>query len=158
MGTLGIAGRPHGGDAGVTEAVASSAKLGSLPLAEIIRRGWRRMMETRALVVMGFVGIGLGLICLAVMAARGGVPIPPEGDLARRFFRRDRRDADSPILLAIRYGTAAAIAAFTAGIWTSVIGGRTTGHWKHSPAARARISRASGGSAHRASATLVRLR
>ena len=58
-------------DAGVTEAVASGAKLGSLPLAEIIRRGWRRMMETPALVVMGFVGIGLGLICLAVMAARG---------------------------------------------------------------------------------------
>jgi len=81
MGAVGIARRPHGGDTGVTEAVASGGKLGSLPLTEIIRRGWRRMMETPALVVMGFVGIGLGLICLAVMFARGGVPIPPEGDL-----------------------------------------------------------------------------
>ena len=201
----------------MTEAVASGAQLGSLPLAGIIRRGWQRMLETRALVVMGFVGIGLGLICLAVMVARGGVPIPPEGDLlkpatfdiavgiyiltttlllpsagfsergrkrwvrwnvglfayayiietgqvfrgldprfskhgtpldqiaggvffltalgvmvlfiimALRFFRRDRPDADSPIVLAIRYGTAAAMGAFVAGIWMSVIGGRTTG-------------------------------
>lgn len=201
----------------MTEAVASGAKLGSLPLAEIIRRGWRRMMETRALVVMGFVGIGLGLLCLAVMAVRGGAPIPPEGDLSKpatfniavgiyilttalllpsagfsergrtrwvrwnvglfayayiietgqvfrgldprfskhgtpldqiaggvffltalgvmvlfiimalRFFRRDRPDADSPIVLAIKYGTAAAMGAFIAGIWMSMIGGRTTG-------------------------------
>jgi hypothetical protein len=201
----------------VTEAVASGAKLGSLPLAEIMRRGWRRMMETRVLVVMGFVGIGLGLICLTVMAARGGVPIPPEGDLSKpasfniavgiyiltitllvpsagfsergkkrwvrwnvglftyayiietvqvfrgldprfsrhgtpldqlaggvffltalgvmvlfiimaaKFFRRGRPDADSPVILAIRYGTAAAMGAFIAGIWMSVIQGRTTG-------------------------------
>jgi hypothetical protein len=201
----------------VTEAVASGAKLGSLPLAEIIRSGWRRLMETRALTVMGFVGIALGLICLAVMAARGGVPIPPEGDLSKpatfniavgiyiltitlllpsagfsergrkrwvwwnvglfayayiietgqvfrgldprfskhgtpwdqiaggvffltalgvmvlfiimavKFFRRGRPDADSPIILAIRYGSAAALGAFTAGIWMSVIQGRTTG-------------------------------
>jgi hypothetical protein len=201
----------------VTEAVASGAKLGSLPLAEIVRRGWRRMMEAPALVVMGFVGIGLGLICLAVMAARGGTPIPPEGNLSKpatfniavgiyilttalllpsagfsergrkrwvrwnvglfayayiietvqvfrgldprfsrhgtpldqlaggvffltalgvmvlflimaaKFFRRGRPDADSPVILAIRYGTAAAIGAFIAGIWMSVIQGRTTG-------------------------------
>lgn len=201
----------------MTEAVASGGKLGSLPLTEIIRRGWRRMMETPALVVMGFVGIGLGLICLAVMFARGGVPIPPEGDLhkpatfniavgiyilttalllpsagfsergrkrwvrwnvglfayayiietvqvfrgldprfsrhgtpldqiaggvffltalgvmvlfiimAVKFFRRGRPDADSPVILAIRYGTAAAMGAFIAGIWMSVIQGRTTG-------------------------------
>jgi len=217
MGAVGIARRPHGGDTGVTEAVASGGKLGSLPLTEIIRRGWRRMMETPALVVMGFVGIGLGLICLAVMFARGGVPIPPEGDLhkpatfniavgiyilttalllpsagfsergrkrwvrwnvglfayayiietvqvfrgldprfsrhgtpldqiaggvffltalgvmvlfiimAVKFFRRGRPDADSPVILAIRYGTAAAMGAFIAGIWMSVIQGRTTG-------------------------------
>jgi hypothetical protein len=217
VGALGVAGRASSGDIGVTEAVASGARLGSLPLAEIIRRGWRRMMETRALVVMGFVGIGLGLICLAVMVARGGVPIPPEGDLSKpasfniavgiyiltitllvpsagfsergrkrwvrwnvglftyayiietvqvfrgldprfsrhgtpldqiaggvffltalgvmvlfmimavKFFRRGRPDADSPILLAIRYGSVAAIGAFTAGIWMSVVQGRTTG-------------------------------
>lgn len=201
----------------MSEAVASAAKLGSLPLAEIIRRGWRRLMETRALTAMGFVGIVLGLLCLAVMVVRQGVPIPPEGDLnkpasfniavgiyiltiallvpsagfsergkkrwvrwnvglfayaytietvqvfrgldprfskhgtpwdqiaggvfflaalgtlvlfiimAVRFFRGGRPDADSPILLAIRYGSAAAIGAFIAGIWMSVIGGRTTG-------------------------------
>jgi hypothetical protein len=201
----------------VTEAVVSEAKLGSLPLAEIIRRGWGRLMETRALTAMGFVGIVLGLFCLAVMAVRQGVPIPPEGDLSKpatfniavgiyiltitllvpsagfsekgkkrwvrwnvglfsyayiietvqtfrgldprfsrhgtpwdqiaggvfflvalgtlvlfiimvlRFFRRGRVDADSPVLLAIRYGCVAALGAFTAGIWMSLIGGRTTG-------------------------------
>jgi len=81
MGTFGITRRAKNGDAGLTAAVASGAKLGSLPLAEIIRRGRRRLMETRALTAMGVVGIILGLICLAVMAARQGVPIPPEGDL-----------------------------------------------------------------------------
>jgi hypothetical protein len=201
----------------VTAAGASPAKLGSLPLAGIIRRGWGRLLETRALTVTGFVGIALGLICLAVMVARGGAPIPPEGDLSKpatfniavgiyiltialllpsagfsergrkrwvgwnvglfayayiietgqvfrgldprfskhgtpwdqiaggvffltalgvmvlfiimalKFFRRGRADADSPMILAIRYGTAAAIGAFTAGIWMSLIGGRTTG-------------------------------
>ena len=217
MGTLGIAGRANSGDTGVTEAVASGAQLGSLPLAEIIRRGWRRTMETPALTAGGFVGIVLGLLCLAVMVAKGGVPIPPEGDLSKpatfniavgiylltivllvpsagfsergkkrwvrwnvalfgyayiietvqvfrgldprfskhgtpldqlaggvfflaalgtlvlfiimavKFFRRGRPDADSPIILAIRYGSVAALGAFTAGIWMSVIGGRTTG-------------------------------
>ena len=217
MGTLGITRWAKRRGTGVTEAVASGAKLGSLPLAEIIRVGWRRLMDTRALTVTGFVGIALGLICLAVMAARGGVPIPPEGDLSKpatfniavgiyiltitlllpsagfsergrkrwvwwnvglfayayiietgqvfrgldprfsrhgtpldqiaggvffltalgvmvlfiimavKFFRRGRPDADSPIILAIRYGSAAALGAFTAGIWMSVIQGRTTG-------------------------------
>jgi len=217
MGTLGITWWAKRRGTGVTEAVASGAKLGSLPLAEIIRVGWRRLMDTRALTVTGFVGIALGLICLAVMAARGGVPIPPEGDLSKpatfniavgiyiltitlllpsagfsergrkrwvwwnvglfayayiietgqvfrgldprfsrhgtpldqiaggvffltalgvmvlfiimavKFFRRGRPDADSPIILAIRYGSAAALGAFTAGIWMSVIQGRTTG-------------------------------
>ena len=78
MGALGIAKRTKSRGIGVTEAVASGAKLGSLPLAEIVRRGWRRMMETPALVVMGFVGIGLGLICLAVMAARAALPSRPK--------------------------------------------------------------------------------
>jgi uncharacterized membrane protein YidH (DUF202 family) len=174
-------------------------------------------MEARALTAMGFAGIILGLICLAVLAVRHGVPIPPEGNLhkpasfdiavgiylltvtlllpsagfsergrkrwirwnvglfaygflietiqtfrgldprfsrhatawdqilggvfflvalgtlvlfiimAVRFFRRDRPDADSPILLAIRYGCVAALGAFAAGIWMSVIAGRHTG-------------------------------
>jgi hypothetical protein len=47
--------------------------------------------------------------------------------MAVKFFRRGRPDADSPIILAIRYGSAAALGAFTAGIWMSLIGGRTTG-------------------------------
>ena len=217
MGTFGITRRAKNGDAGLTEPVASGAKLGSLPLAEIVRGGWRRLKETPALTAMGFVGIILGLVCLAVLAVRQGVPIPPEGDLhkpasfniavgiylltitllvpsagfsergkkrwvrwnvalfayaytietvqvfrgldprfskhgtpwdqiaggvfflaalgtlvmfiimAVRFFRRGRPDADSPIILAIRYGSAAALGAFIAGIWMSVIGGRTTG-------------------------------
>ena len=190
---------------------ASKGELGSLPLAEIVRGGWRRLKENPALTTMGFAGIILGLICLIVMVARHGVPIPPEGDLhkpasfdiavgiylltitlllpsagfserggkrwvrwnvalftygytietgqtfrgldprfskhatpwdqiaggvfflvalgtlvlfvimAVRFFRRGRPDADSPVLLAIRYGCAAALSAFTAGIWMSVV-------------------------------------
>lgn len=174
-------------------------------------------MQTPALTAMGFAGIILGLGCLAVLAVRHGVPIPPEGDLhkpasfdiavgiylltatlllpsagfsergkkrwvrwnvalfaygytvetvqifrgldprfskhgtpldqiaggvfflvalgtlvlfiimAVRFFRRGRSDADSPILLAIRYGCVAALGAFAAGIWMSVIAGRRTG-------------------------------
>jgi hypothetical protein len=201
----------------VTGSAARPGTAGSLPLAEIIRSGWRRLMETPALTAMGFVGIFLGLICMAVMAARHGAPIPPEGDLhkpasfdiavgiylltvtllvpsagfsekgkrrwvrwnvglfvygytietlqtfrgldprfskygapfdqiaggifflvavgtlvlfvimAVKFFRRGRPDADSPVLLAIRYGCAAALGAFTAGIWMSVIAGRHTG-------------------------------
>jgi hypothetical protein len=47
--------------------------------------------------------------------------------MAAKFFRRGRPDADSPIILAIRYGSAAALGAFSAGIWMSVIQGRTTG-------------------------------
>jgi hypothetical protein len=217
MGALGIARWAEKRGAGVTEAVASGAKLGSLPLAEIMRRGLRRLMGTRALTVMGFVGIFLGLICLAVMVARGGVPIPPEGDLSKpatfnigvgiyiltiallvpsagfsergkkrwvrwnvglftyayiietvqtfrgldprfsrhgtpwdqiaggvffivalgtlvlfvimavKFFRRDRPDGDSPLLLAIRYGCTASLSAFAAGVWMSAVQGRTTG-------------------------------
>jgi hypothetical protein len=188
-----------------------------MPLAEILRRGWARLMENRALTVMGVIGILLGMFCLVVMAARGGAPIPPEGDLhkpatfdiavgiylltlalllpsagfsergkkrwiawnvglfayafgieniqifrgldprfsraagpvdqilggvfflaalgtlvmfiimAVRFFRRDRADRDSLVLLAIRYGSVAALGAFAAGIWMSAIQGRLTG-------------------------------
>jgi len=166
---------------------------------------------------MGCVGIVLGLICVAVLVARGGAPIPPEGDLtkaasfdtaigiyaitlalllpsagfsdkgrrrwmwwqiatmvysypietiqifrgvdprfskvatpieqilglvfflvalnvmvlflimAARFFRRDRADAGSPVLLAIRYACIGAIGGFVAGIWMSVINSRHTG-------------------------------
>ena len=47
--------------------------------------------------------------------------------MAVRFFRSGRPDASSPLLLAIRYGCVAAIGAFAAGIWMSVIGGRHTG-------------------------------
>lgn len=52
-------------------------------LAEILRRTRARLNENRPLVIMGCVGIGLGLICLAVLIARGGQPIPPEGDLTK---------------------------------------------------------------------------
>ena len=174
-------------------------------------------MENRALTLMGAIGIFLGMFCLAVMAARHGAPIPPEGDLQKpatfdiavgiylltlalllpsagfsdggrkrwvawnvglfayafgieniqifrgldprfsraagpidqilggvfflaalgtlvmfvimtaKFFRRDRADRDSPVLLAIRYGSVAALGAFGAGIWMSLIQGRLTG-------------------------------
>jgi hypothetical protein len=47
--------------------------------------------------------------------------------MALRFFRRGRPDADSPIILAISYGSVAALGAFAAGIWMSVIAGRQTG-------------------------------
>ena len=174
-------------------------------------------MENRALTLMGVIGILLGMLCLIAMAARGGVPIPPEGDLLKpatfdiavgiylitlalllpsagfsdggrkrwvawnvglfayafgieniqifrgldprfsraagpidqilggvfflaalgtlvmfvimttKFFRRDRADRDSLVLLAIRYGSVAALGAFGAGIWMSLIQGRLTG-------------------------------
>src|SRR5438105_4565924 len=58
-------------------------KADPLPLAEILRRAKGRMMENWPLTVGGLVGITLGLICLAVLAARHGVPIPPEGDLTK---------------------------------------------------------------------------
>ncbi|HEV7387620.1 MAG TPA: hypothetical protein VGN73_03305 [Gemmatimonadaceae bacterium] len=54
-----------------------------LPLPEILRRARQRLMENRALVVMGTIGIVLGVICVAVFVARGGAPIPPEGDLTK---------------------------------------------------------------------------
>ena len=188
-----------------------------LPLAEIARRGRSRLMENRALVLLGVAGIALGVFCLVVSAARGGIPIGREGDLmkpttfdiavgifiltealllpsanftergrsrwvgwmiglvaygytietvqifrgldprfskigtpvdrilglvffltalsimvlfilmAARFFRRDRDDADSAVLLAIKYGCATALGAFAAGIWMSVNAGRQTG-------------------------------
>ena len=174
-------------------------------------------MENRALTMMGVVGISLGTFCLAVMALRGGAPIPPEGDLQKpatfdiavgiylltlalllpsagfsergrkrwvawnvglfayafgienvqifrgldprfsrvagpldqilglvffiaalgtlvmfvimavKFFRRGRADRDSLVLLAIKYGIVAALGAFGAGIWMSLIRGRVTG-------------------------------
>jgi hypothetical protein len=186
-------------------------------LAEILGRARKIVAENRPLALMGGLGIVLGLICLGVLAARGGAPIPPEGDLTKsasfdiavgiylvtvtlllpaarfsdrgrrrwiwwnvgliayaytietvqifrgidprfskvgtpadqiaglvffiealtlmvlfiimavRFFRRDRPDANSPVLLAIRYACLTALGAFTAGIWMSVIGGRVTG-------------------------------
>ena len=174
-------------------------------------------MENRALTLMGAVGIVIGIFCTAVMGARHGAPIPPEGDLHKaaafdiavgvylvtlalllpsagfsergrkrwvgwnvglftyafaieniqifrgldprfsrvagpldqilggvffltalgtlvmfvimtaKFFRRDRADRDSLVLLAIKYGSVAAFGAFGAGIWMSVIQGRVTG-------------------------------
>jgi hypothetical protein len=47
--------------------------------------------------------------------------------MARRFFFRGRPDADSPVLLAIRYGCIATVAAFAAGLWMSAILGSRTG-------------------------------
>jgi hypothetical protein len=192
-------------------------KRNPVPVGEILRRTKSRLTENRPLALMGLLGIVLGLICLAVLAARGGAPIPPEGDLTKsasfdiavgiylltvtllvseagfsdrgrrrwlwwniglvtyaysietiqifrgidprfskvgtpidqiaglvffiqaltlmvlfiimavRFFRRDRTDSNSPLVLAIRYGCVTAIGAFAAGIWMSVIGGRISG-------------------------------
>jgi hypothetical protein len=173
-------------------------------------------METPVITWAGFVGIALGLLCLAIAAVRGPL-IPPEGDLykaitfdiavgiylitlaflvpsagftakgrrrwigwmigiftysyaletiqtlrgldprftrvgsipdqiagglfalvaigmivmfvilVKGFFRRDRADAQSPLLLAIKYGCAAIVAGFASGIWMSAIQGRSTG-------------------------------
>jgi uncharacterized membrane protein YidH (DUF202 family) len=47
--------------------------------------------------------------------------------MAVKFFRRGRPDRDSPLLLSIKYGSAAALGAFAAGIWMSLIRGRVTG-------------------------------
>lgn len=47
--------------------------------------------------------------------------------LAKGFFRRDRRDAQSAELLAIKYGIVATMAAFAAGLWMSALAGRHTG-------------------------------
>jgi hypothetical protein len=186
-------------------------------LAEILGRARKTVTENRPLALMGLLGIVLGVICLGVLVARGGAPIPPEGDLTKsasfdigvgiylltatlllpaarfsdrgrrrwmwwnvglvayaytietlqifrgidprfskvatpadqiaglvffiqaltlmvlfiimalRLFKRDRPDANSPVLLAIRYGCLTALGAFAAGIWMSVIGGRVTG-------------------------------
>ena len=62
---------------------ASSFTSPPLSFAEILRRTRSRLNESRPLVVMGCVGIVVGLICVAVMMARGGRPIPPEGDLTK---------------------------------------------------------------------------
>ena len=47
--------------------------------------------------------------------------------LVKGFFRRDRADARSPLVLAIKYGCLAMVAAFASGIWMSAIAGRKTG-------------------------------
>jgi hypothetical protein len=184
---------------------------------EIARAGWSRLMENPVITWGGFTGIVLGLIVGAIWLARGGEPIPPEGELgkaitfnigvgiylltialivptagfsekqrrrwtvwaaaifaysysletiqtlrgidprftrvggpidritgnifalvaigmivtfvvlARRFFFRGRPDADSPVLLAIRYGCVVTVAAFAAGLWMSAITGSRTG-------------------------------
>ena len=196
---------------------SSVFQIDPVPLSEIFRRANNRLVENRPLALAGVVGITVGLICFAVLAARHGVPIPPEGDLTKsgsfdvavgiylltltlllpsagfsdwgrrlwvrmnvglfaygisvetvqilrgidprfskvgtptdriiglvffgtaltimtlfiiiavKFFRRARPDADSPVLLAIRYGSITAIGAFVAGIWMSLNQGRHTG-------------------------------
>lgn len=185
-------------------------------LGAIVSAGWRRLMETRPVTWLGFLGIGLGLFCLAIAAIQGPL-IPPEGELhkaitfdiavgiylltlaflvpeaglsdkgrrrwlgwtigvymfsfsmetvqtlrgldprfsrvasvpdqilgavfgltaigmivlfvilAKGFFKRGRSDAQSPVLLAIRYGCAATVGAFAAGLWMSALQGRHTG-------------------------------
>ena len=175
------------------------------------------MMENPIITWAGFAGIFLGVVVFAIWVARGGAPIPPEGELgkaitfdiavgiylltlallipearfsdsrrkrwtmwmvvvftysysleniqtlrgldprftraggvvdqilgglfglvaigmivtfvvvARRFFLKGRPDADSPVLLAIKYGCVATMAAFAAGLWMSAIAGRHTG-------------------------------
>lgn len=47
--------------------------------------------------------------------------------LVKGYFRRGRSDAQSPLLLAIKYGCAATIGAFAAGLWMSAIAGSRTG-------------------------------
>jgi hypothetical protein len=47
--------------------------------------------------------------------------------LVKGFFRRDRSDARSPLLLAIKYGCASTMFGFATGLWMSAIGGRLTG-------------------------------
>src|SRR5438105_12221357 len=54
-----------------------------VPFREIARMGLARLLENRPLVALGALGIVAGLFCVAVFAARGGVPIPPEGDLTK---------------------------------------------------------------------------
>jgi len=199
----------------------TAATIGNPPappsLAGIVRATWKRMMENPVITWGGFAGIILGLMVLAVWVARGGEPIPPEGELgkaitfnigvgvylltislivptagfseksrrrwtawaaaifaysysletiqtlrgidprftrvggpidqitggifalvaigmivtfvvmARRFFFRGRPDADSAVLLAIRYGCIATVAGFAAGLWMSAITGSRTG-------------------------------
>ena len=199
----------------------TAATIGNPPappsLARIVRATWKRMMENPVITWGGFAGIILGLMVLAVWVARGGEPIPPEGELgkaitfnigvgvylltislivptagfseksrrrwtawaaaifaysysletiqtlrgidprftrvggpvdqitggifalvaigmivtfvvmARRFFFRGRPDADSAVLLAIRYGCIATVAGFAAGLWMSAITGSRTG-------------------------------
>ena len=58
-------------------------KRNPVPAGEILRRTKTRLSENRPLALMGLFGIVLGLICLVVLAARGGAPIPPEGDLTK---------------------------------------------------------------------------
>jgi hypothetical protein len=200
----------------MTAYAGTSATRTAVPLAEILRAGRNRLRETPALLWLGVTGIALGIFCLAVAAARQGVPIGIEGDLTKpgsfnvavgiyvltlamvfpsaRFSERGRKrwlrwsvalgtysfaietiqtfrgldprftrvgspadqiaggifglvsiglvvlfvvmalkffgqrpDARSAIILAIRYGCAAALAAFAAGIWMSAIQGRHTG-------------------------------
>jgi len=62
---------------------ASTFQSDPVPLKEIIRRTRARLAGSRPLVMMGWLGIVLGLICLAVLVARGGAQIPPEGDLTK---------------------------------------------------------------------------
>jgi hypothetical protein len=197
--------------------VPSESQSQPMSLAAILRLGWSRLVENRALTALGAVGIFLGLFCLSVMALRHGAPIPPEGDLqkpasfdiavgiylltlglllpsagfsergrrrwvrwsivafgyayiienvqtfrgldprfsrvggpvdqilgliflfaalntlvlfvimALRFFRRNRPDRDSPLILAIKYGAVSSLGAFAAGIWMSAAQGRHTG-------------------------------
>lgn len=61
-----------------------------------------------------FLLAALGLIVLFVI-------------LAVRYFRRGRADSDSPVLLAIRYGTLAVFAGFASGLWMSINQGRVVG-------------------------------
>jgi hypothetical protein len=58
--------------------------------------------------------VAIGMIVMFVILVKG-------------FFRRDRADAHSPLLLAIKYGCLAMVAAFGSGLWMSAIAGRHTG-------------------------------
>ncbi|HUR00315.1 MAG TPA: hypothetical protein VM166_12745 [Gemmatimonadaceae bacterium] len=55
----------------------------ALSLREIIRLAGEQLRKSNALIWLAAVGIIAGLVCLAVDAWRGGVPIGAEGDLSK---------------------------------------------------------------------------
>ena len=82
MGSKRLTGRPDSGERSVIPIVGGSHPK-PISLREIVRIGWNRLMESRALTLLGAMGILLGVCCAAIFALRHGAPIPPEGDLTK---------------------------------------------------------------------------